>query len=506
MDLHDSRSAHPPEASTDELASPCHPAAKAEEAGYSPSGHDDFGQPVFASPEAEKLYWRAYMDGARSAGREPGHPHMPVDFSLDLSRGPDSPSLVSSRLIETWPEAVPVPALGDVEPPEMLLPGTVETAPPAKPSPDRPRAVRHDGWTPERQRIFLDTLARTGVVADACRAARMSRDGAYEFRRRAAGAAFAIAWDAALLISRGAIADDVMSRARHGVIDRVYRDGELVAERHRYDNRLTMAVLSRLDRLAEGLGENAPVARAVAQEWDQFLDVVETGDGEEAARFLRNRAGPAGQDGAARASPDGEGADPLAGRAELLGRLACYEAHGAGLPAELATADLDPARMESWTGEQWARAEASGFLDRLAPEAWPAAAREEGDDRTDGSCKLRQLYLLRHPPAASPEPAPEAEDQDDFEGGDVWEEPTLGWVTNFPPPDGFTGYEEGDPCDDDYVRELTAEELEACDSDPETLEAERQEDLEARRAARDRFFGFTPAPPRLDPPSAPDQS
>ena len=30
---------------------------------------------------------------------------------------------------------------------------------------------RHDGWTPERLRTFLETLAACGVVADACRAA-----------------------------------------------------------------------------------------------------------------------------------------------------------------------------------------------------------------------------------------------------------------------------------------------------------------------------------------------
>jgi hypothetical protein len=43
-----------------------------------------------------------------------------------------------------------------------------------------------------------------------------------------------------------------MSRSRHGVIDRIYKNGGLVAERHRCDNRLTMAVLTRLDHLAEG--------------------------------------------------------------------------------------------------------------------------------------------------------------------------------------------------------------------------------------------------------------
>jgi hypothetical protein len=513
MDSHDSRSAHSPGASADGHAPSSSPAEALGAADHAPCRDED-GPPLFASAEAETLYWRAYLDGGRALGREPGHPHMPAGFDLDLSRGPGAPELVSSRLIETWPEAVPVPGLDELKGPPAVRPAPGDGA---EALPAAARAVRHDGWTPERQRIFLDMLARTGVVADACRAAKISRDSAYAFRRRAAGAAFAIGWDAALLIARGAIADDVMSRARHGVVDRLYKDGELVAERHRYDNRLTMAVLARLDRVADGLGENAPVARAAAQEWDQFLDSVAEGGSEEAARFLRNRAAsppaaPAPAAGhppraaAGRASPpvQAAGRDPLESTAGLLVRLARYEAHGAGLPCELATADLDPARMESWSDQQWARAEASGFLDRLSPESWPAAAREPGEAGGDGSCRLRRLYLRRHPPAAPPPSASPAVEKDEFEGCGVWEDPELGWVTDFPPPEGFTGHEEGDFEEGNYMRELTPDELEACGADPETLAAEREEELALRRAARDRFFGFLPDP--LDPPFAPDQS
>ena len=46
---------------------------------------------------------------------------------------------------------------------------------------------RHDGWTPERLRTFLETLAACGVVADACRAASMSPQSAYALRNRRAG-------------------------------------------------------------------------------------------------------------------------------------------------------------------------------------------------------------------------------------------------------------------------------------------------------------------------------
>jgi hypothetical protein len=67
-------------------------------------------------------------------------------------------------------------------------------------APDSPKSpkIRRDGWTPERQLRFLDTLARTRSVTRAARAAGMSRESAYRLRRRKDGALFAAAWDRAL--------------------------------------------------------------------------------------------------------------------------------------------------------------------------------------------------------------------------------------------------------------------------------------------------------------------
>jgi hypothetical protein len=64
-------------------------------------------------------------------------------------------------------------------------------------SPKLPK-IRRDGWTPERQLRFLDTLARTRSVTRAARAAGMSRESAYRLRGRKDGALFAAAWDRAL--------------------------------------------------------------------------------------------------------------------------------------------------------------------------------------------------------------------------------------------------------------------------------------------------------------------
>jgi DNA-binding transcriptional regulator YdaS (Cro superfamily) len=73
-----------------------------------------------------------------------------------------------------------------------------------------------------------------------------------------------------------------------------------------------------------------------------------------------------------------------------------------------------------------------------------------------------------------------------FNGTEVWEADD-GWRTSFPPPDGFEGYEEGDPGDWNYERELTAAEQAVIEAD----EAADREDLLADQARRrDIYFGF----------------
>src|SRR5437870_351457 len=62
----------------------------------------------------------------------------------------------------------------------------------------RPHTSRRDGWTPERQIDFLDTLAGTRSVTEGAAAAGMSRESAYRLRVRREGALFAALWDRAL--------------------------------------------------------------------------------------------------------------------------------------------------------------------------------------------------------------------------------------------------------------------------------------------------------------------
>ncbi|MEW4468429.1 hypothetical protein AB1K62_11420 [Parasphingorhabdus sp. JC815] len=48
----------------------------------------------------------------------------------------------------------------------------------------KPYRVHHDGWTAERKTAFIDALARTGCIRDACRVSGISSTSAYRYRRR----------------------------------------------------------------------------------------------------------------------------------------------------------------------------------------------------------------------------------------------------------------------------------------------------------------------------------
>jgi hypothetical protein len=164
-----------------------------------------------------------------------------------------------------------------------------EPHPPVLPTP----ALRHDGWTGEKIAIFCETLAETAVVAEACAAAHMGISGAYAARRRSA--VFAAAWDAALSIARERLADTLLARSMEGNIEQIFRDGELVGERHTLDNRLGLQILRRLDRLTERDGGGRTQApqrnlqpRSSAQpfDWNLAIDALRTGNDEGVAKAL----------------------------------------------------------------------------------------------------------------------------------------------------------------------------------------------------------------------------
>jgi hypothetical protein len=151
------------------------------------------------------------------------------------------------------------------------------------------RAVRHDGWTPERITLFLTRLADCGVVSDAARAAGMSKRSAYAFRRRPEGRGFDMAWDAALQLGRKRLSDELMSRALNGCVEIIVRDGEVWGERHRFDNRHAMAMLTKLEEKRHARDFETVEARRVSGNFDAFVEIVSAG-GEGIDDFLLARA------------------------------------------------------------------------------------------------------------------------------------------------------------------------------------------------------------------------
>jgi len=114
-------------------------------------------------------------------------------------------------------------------------------------------AARRDGWSPERKLRFLDRLAANGNVRSACAAVGMSRDAAYTLRRR--DALFARGWAAALLLAREAGVELLADNATEGIEEDVWYRGEHVGTKRRFDARLLLAHLARLDRLVEEAGQ-----------------------------------------------------------------------------------------------------------------------------------------------------------------------------------------------------------------------------------------------------------
>ena len=302
---------------------------------------------------------------------------------------------------------------------------------------------RVDGWSPARQRHFLETLAATGVITTACDAVHISPRAAYALRIRRDGAAFRLGWDAAILIARARLADDLLARALNGHEEVIRKDadaGEIT--RHRHDNRLAMSMLSRLDRMADNPpeGSDAALARVVAQDFAAYLDMLCP---PEQAPEKAEAAIPTAPERQEDALPDPMLSDGIEATATAL---------SPGASAALFIA----ARMALHEGKK----------------ADPHPSHER--------CELRPQIVDR---ATLPPDEAAARLR-----GAWWDEEREAWRTDYPAPPGFTGEESGDIYDiDAYERDLTPQESEALAL---LAEAQRRPYESAAALARDAFFGF----------------
>lgn len=317
----------------------------------------------------------------------------------------------------------------------------------------QPPSQRIAGWSGASQATFLRAIAEGATVGQACRLVGLSQQSAYAFRLSARGAQFRLGWEAAALHARCILADALMERALHGNIDTVTRPDGSEVERHRFDNRLGMALLNRLDRQADKAAKEAThaAARLVAQDLEAYIELVGADAGPaRAGLFLARRIEPAG-------------ADDLA-PVRALARADSWLRTHTDLAAPIA--DLDPADRAGWSAADWLRAESAGLV-ALAP------------------------------PAPAPEPMQETQAIQHFGDGAHagepvwWDEEEEGWRTHFPPPPGFLGREDGDYGEEGYERTLTVEEEEVVEA-PFRAEVEQRRIAEA--AARDRWFAAAAQP------------
>ena len=292
-------------------------------------------------------------------------------------------------------------------------------------------------WTPRLQRDFLEAFATNGSVKISAAKVGMSPSAVYQLKQRPEGAAFRLGGAAALLIARGRLVDELLDRAiwGHDETAEIQREeGRSYAKRRRIDSRLGLAMLARLDKMVETrarAGEEL-LAQIIAGDWPGFLALF---------------------DAAEDAAPGTAGAE----NTDAEGRK---DGMAAALALWLAARDNRANPLASlWRGTAIANevAQISAISD-----AGPESADEDG-------------------------PTPEEE----AAAMTVWHDEETGELrTNFPPPEGFIGIEEGAFGDEDYARTLDADEEEAW----EAAHAELVEPLRrAGEAARRAFFGL-PAP------------
>jgi hypothetical protein len=106
-----------------------------------------------------------------------------------------------------------------------------------------PRRYRHDGWTPERQKAFIEALADTGCVTRAAAQVNIAQTNAYELRRAPGAEGFRRAWDAALDFGLLRLKDIAFERAIEGQLVPVFVGGKLMGFRRKRNDALLMFCL-----------------------------------------------------------------------------------------------------------------------------------------------------------------------------------------------------------------------------------------------------------------------
>ncbi|KTE54126.1 hypothetical protein ATE69_11995 [Sphingopyxis sp. H071] len=159
---------------------------------------------------------------------------------------------------------------------------------------------RKDGWSPGKQRAFIEALADGGSVANAARAVGMSESSAYRLRRSPGAEAFDRAWCAAIEAASKKLIDAAFERALIGSEEPVFdREGNRVGRRLRQSDRLLMFLLRAygpdcLRTAAAPRTDTAPAALMAPDDLAVALEAADLCDGE-LPRWYRDDAGDAAE-------------------------------------------------------------------------------------------------------------------------------------------------------------------------------------------------------------------
>lgn len=102
---------------------------------------------------------------------------------------------------------------------------------------------RHDGWTAQRQQMFIMALAVVGQVEAAAKMTGISRKSAYQLKTRPGAESFSRAWDVAIASGRARLFDYLMDKALNGTTTIRLKMGGDVEIGHGLDGRLVSGFL-----------------------------------------------------------------------------------------------------------------------------------------------------------------------------------------------------------------------------------------------------------------------
>jgi hypothetical protein len=284
-------------------------------------------------------------------------------------------------------------------------------------------------WTPSLQREFLEAFATNGSVKISAARVGMSPAAVYQLKQRPERAAFRLGCAAARLIARGRLVDELLDRAiwGHNETTTVIREEDRsLYKRRRIDSRLGLAMLARLDKMVETharAGEEM-LAQIIAADWPGFLSLFD----------------------AVAAACTGEAAqedEP--------------EQQAPGLAAALALWLAGRDNRANPLAALWRGIEIANEVAQISTGPGDA---DEGDETPEEAAAAMTVWFDDH---------------------------TGDWRTDFPPPDGFYGREDGQFGDPAYARELDDDEFEQYEI---LREAEVTPLRTAGEAARRAFFAL----------------